>query len=116
MLPRFALRVHTAGRWRIAPGRMRRAVAGEEIDRRLCVFFNRGALCCIVIAIMATHVNSPAASTPQTVAYGVEKIPVTVYPGSDQASKAVAAEIAEIIRTKAARGEKTVLGLATGST
>src|SRR5438874_8393279 len=49
-------------------------------------------------------------------AYGVEKIPVTVYATSDQASKAVAAEIAELIRTKAARGERAVLGLATGST
>src|SRR5438034_1480318 len=49
-------------------------------------------------------------------AYGVEKIPVTVYATSDQASKAVAAEIAELIRAKAAKGERAVLGLATGST
>ena len=46
----------------------------------------------------------------------VEKIPVTVYPSSDAASKAVAREIAELIRDKAARGETAVLGLATGST
>src|SRR5207237_7837877 len=42
--------------------------------------------------------------------------PVTVYPRSDQASKAVAGEIAELIRSKAGRGERTMLGLATGST
>src|SRR5215203_7140596 len=47
---------------------------------------------------------------------GVEKIPVNVYPDSDQASRAIAAEIAELIRSKNARGEKAVLGLATGST
>src|SRR3954463_632467 len=46
----------------------------------------------------------------------VEHIPVTVYASSAAASRAVAAEIAELIRTKSARGEKTVLGLATGST
>src|SRR5439155_13123907 len=49
-------------------------------------------------------------------AQSVEKIPVTVYSGSDQASKAVAGEIADLIRAKADRGEKAVLGLATGST
>src|SRR5512132_3549023 len=53
---------------------------------------------------------------PHVAAYGVEKIPATVYPSSDQASKAGAAEIAELIRTKTARGERAVLGLATGST
>src|SRR5439155_15856870 len=49
-------------------------------------------------------------------AQSVEKIPVTVYSGSDQASKAVAGEIADLIRAKAAWGEMAVLGLATGST
>jgi glucosamine-6-phosphate deaminase len=47
---------------------------------------------------------------------GVERIPVTVYPSSTLASNAVAQEIAELIKAKAARGEKAVLGLATGST
>jgi glucosamine-6-phosphate deaminase len=47
---------------------------------------------------------------------GVEKIPVNVYPNSDEASRAIAAEIAELIRSKNARDEKAVLGLATGST
>src|SRR5262245_26134532 len=65
---------------------------------------------------MSTDVNARGVIMPHVAAYGVEKIPVTVYPSSDQASKAVAAEIADIIRTKAARGEKTILGLATGST
>ncbi len=63
---------------------------------------------------MADSVSqSPAA--PPAVA-GVERIPVTVYPSSTLASNAVAQEIAELIRSKAARGEKAVLGLATGST
>lgn len=45
-----------------------------------------------------------------------EKLPVLVYPSSGDASKAVAREIAQLIRTKAAAGENCVLGLATGST
>ncbi|HEY8666296.1 MAG TPA: glucosamine-6-phosphate deaminase [Tepidisphaeraceae bacterium] len=46
----------------------------------------------------------------------VEKIPVTVYSSNLAASAAVAAEIAELIRFKAAAGQTCVLGLATGST
>lgn len=45
-----------------------------------------------------------------------ERVPVTVYASSSSASRAVAREIADLIREKSARGEKTVLGLATGST
>lgn len=45
-----------------------------------------------------------------------ERVPVTVYASSSSASRAVAREIADLIRAKSARGEKTVLGLATGST
>jgi len=45
-----------------------------------------------------------------------ERIVVTVHPSSRAASKAVAAEIAGLIRGRTARGEPTVLGLATGST
>jgi len=52
-------------------------------------------------------------STP---AFGVEKIPVTVYPSSQQAAAAVAREIADLIRVRASAGAKVVLGLATGST
>ena len=46
----------------------------------------------------------------------VEKIPTTVYSSAAFASQAVAQEIADLIRDKAARGERAVLGLATGST
>ena len=56
------------------------------------------------------------ATGPHPLAATVEHIPVTVYASSVPASKAVAAEIAELIRGKAARGEQAVLGLATGST
>src|SRR3954464_13931878 len=67
--------------------------------------------------VMASQqVDSTGVIGSHIAAYGVEKIPVTVYPASDQASKAVAAEIADLIRSKSARGEKAVLGLATGST
>ena len=81
---------------------------------------------------MATSVSTPgsvasassAASSatpilgdgPSPLTAAVEKIPTTVYPSAAVASKAVAAEIAELIRSKAAKGEKAVLGLATGST
>lgn len=45
-----------------------------------------------------------------------EKIPVEIYKTPDEGSLAVAREIAELIRTKAGKNEKCVLGLATGST
>ena len=45
-----------------------------------------------------------------------EKLPVTVYPNAAVASVAVANRIAALIRAKDAKGEKTVLGLATGVT
>jgi glucosamine-6-phosphate deaminase len=53
---------------------------------------------------------------PHALAAAVEHIPVTVYGSSLQASRAVAQEIAALIQLKHARGERTVLGLATGST
>ncbi|HYO10738.1 MAG TPA: glucosamine-6-phosphate deaminase [Tepidisphaeraceae bacterium] len=65
---------------------------------------------------MSTQVDTAGVIAPHIAAHNVEKIPVTVYPTSGQASRAVAAEIAELIRAKSARGEKAVLGLATGST
>ncbi|USO00342.1 MAG: glucosamine-6-phosphate deaminase [Phycisphaeraceae bacterium] len=46
----------------------------------------------------------------------LERAPVLVYASSAEASRAVAHEIAALIRDKAARGEHAVLGLATGST
>src|SRR5665213_2521959 len=45
-----------------------------------------------------------------------EKLPVTVYNDQKSASIAVASRIAELIRKKDKKGEKTVLGLATGVT
>src|SRR5215212_8486760 len=51
-----------------------------------------------------------------TPAFGVEKIPVTVYPTSQQAAAAVAREIADLIRVRDSVGAQVVLGLATGST
>jgi glucosamine-6-phosphate deaminase len=53
---------------------------------------------------------------PSPLAGHIERIPVTVYSSSSDASRAVAAEIAELIRSKASRRQKAVLGLATGST
>ncbi|RYF90057.1 MAG: glucosamine-6-phosphate deaminase, partial [Chitinophagaceae bacterium] len=44
-----------------------------------------------------------------------EKIPVTIYPDSKKGSKFIAGEIAALIREKQSKGEKCVLGLATGS-
>jgi glucosamine-6-phosphate deaminase len=53
---------------------------------------------------------------PTELARGIEKIPVTVFASSAAASKAVAQDIAEVIRTRAEQGKQAVLGLATGST
>src|SRR5215469_10479286 len=64
----------------------------------------------------ATIENVTPAHGPHALAASVEHIPVTVYASSSQASKAVAQEIAALIQLKHARGEHTVLGLATGST
>jgi len=44
-----------------------------------------------------------------------EKIPISIYPSADKASKSVAKEIAELIRTRQKEGRKAILGLATGS-
>ena len=44
-----------------------------------------------------------------------EKVPVQIYEKPSEAVKAVAREIADLIRTNAAKSEKCVLGLATGS-
>ncbi len=45
-----------------------------------------------------------------------EKLPVSVYPDPVKASLAVAQRIADLIKSKQAKGETTVLGLATGAT
>lgn len=61
----------------------------------------------------ASNSSAPAAGLSGS---RLEKIPVTIHASSGDASHAVAREIAELIRTKAAYREKAVLGLATGST
>src|SRR5688572_22766954 len=68
-----------------------------------------------------TQTADPAVSPalgdgPSPLTAAVERIPTTVYPSAAVASKAVAQEIADLIRSRAARGERAVLGLATGST
>ncbi|AXY72959.1 glucosamine-6-phosphate deaminase [Paraflavitalea soli] len=45
-----------------------------------------------------------------------EKIPVNIYSDLKQGSRSVAREIADLIRSKQAKWEKCILGLATGST
>ncbi len=45
-----------------------------------------------------------------------ERIPVRIYPHATQASKAVAKQIADLIRERASAGQNCVLGLATGNT
>ncbi len=50
----------------------------------------------------------------QAISY--ERIPTLIYANSDEASKAVANEIANLIRKKAKEGKQAILGLATGST
>ncbi len=56
--------------------------------------------------------TSPSTATPSR----FEHVPVTVYPTSTEGSRAVAREIATLIRAKAAARQAAVLGLATGST
>lgn len=50
----------------------------------------------------------------QTISF--EKVPVSIYDSAAGASKAVANEIAALIKTKQRKGEKAILGLATGAT
>ena len=54
--------------------------------------------------------------SPSTPTNRYEKIPTRIFQDSHLASVEVARQIAELIRHKASRGEKAVLGLATGST
>lgn len=53
---------------------------------------------------------------PKELADSFEKIPVKIFPDLNQGSKAIATEIAALIRSKQKKREKCVLGLATGST
>ncbi len=60
-----------------------------------------------------THLQPSAAAHPHGAR---ERIPVSVHASSAAASRAVAAEIAALLRDRAAQGRDAVLGLATGST
>jgi glucosamine-6-phosphate deaminase len=60
--------------------------------------------------------HQAAKMTTDAPLFGTEKVPVTVYADSRLASQMVAREIAELIKSRAAAGQKTVLGLATGNT
>ena len=57
--------------------------------------------------------SSPALATLPALAGA--RLPVSLYADSEQASAAVAAQVADLIRTRAAAGQPCVLGLATGS-
>ena len=59
--------------------------------------------------------SSNSAALPQAF-HGTGKIPFRMYEDSKQVSRAVAAEIAALIKERAAAGKTCVLGLATGST
>jgi glucosamine-6-phosphate deaminase len=56
-----------------------------------------------------SHAHLSSGSSP-------EKTPTTVFPDSRDVNRAVAAEIASLVRARAAKGKTCVLGLATGST
>ncbi len=58
-------------------------------------------------AMIASHVLSPSR---------FERVPVALFPSSVDASRAVALEVAELIRSRQRENRHVVLGLATGST
>jgi glucosamine-6-phosphate deaminase len=64
----------------------------------------------------ASRTRPPSASGLVGSIHTPERIPVTVYDQPSEASRAVAREIAELVRIRASAGQRTVLGLATGST
>ena len=55
-------------------------------------------------------------NTPRFEAQQRERLPTEIHASADEACRALAAEIAALIRTNEAAGRPTVLGLATGST
>ena len=67
-------------------------------------------------ASSTTVPSSPIYRGPLPHVHTVERIPVTVYDQPGDASRSVAREIADLVQSRAAAGQKTVLGLATGST
>ena len=62
------------------------------------------------------NASNPLSSDMDRAHTGRERIPVSVHPTSSAASRAVAAEIAALLRERASQGRMAVLGLATGST
>ena len=70
---------------------------------------------------MPTAQSIETKPTPRTPAYWeigspAERTPTRVFARATEGSATVAREIADLIRAKAAKGERCVLGLATGST
>ena len=55
-------------------------------------------------------------NSPMATREGNERIPVVVQESYDDIARAVAHRIADLIRSRTAAGQGTVLGLATGST
>src|SRR3954454_20018974 len=53
---------------------------------------------------------------PEPTTHSAERIPTVVFADASQVDRAVAGEIATLVRAKAQAGERCVLGLATGST
>lgn len=65
---------------------------------------------------LAPKLDSEHSTLASKDARRLEKIFTVIYPDSKSASRAVAQEIADLIRQKASTGKPAVLGLATGST
>lgn len=60
--------------------------------------------------------NSPSSPTLEVSVSSIEKIPYSIYTSATEGSRRVAREIADLISERTAKGQTTVLGLATGST
>jgi glucosamine-6-phosphate deaminase len=65
---------------------------------------------------MSSTDSNHAATGVVTGSGGGERVPTAAYADASEASRAVAHEIAELVRERAAQGKYAVLGLATGST
>jgi glucosamine-6-phosphate deaminase len=64
-----------------------------------------------------SRIDTPVAARPKYDPMAQrERVPVRVFPHSSEANKAVAGQIADLVRQRAAEGKQCVLGLATGST
>ncbi len=65
---------------------------------------------------MANPAPQPLYAGPHPLTHGVERVPLSVFATSDDAGRAVARQIADLIRERARAGRRAVVGLATGST